>query len=217
MYGSFVSLFAQGLLHGLGPDHLLAIGALATSGGGFRRAAGVSLRFGLGHTAVLALSALVATATGLMVPAQWETALEVIGGASLLILGCWTVLSRRGLVPHTHPPHGTHTHGACVDHTHEGVTLPSWASERFQTFIGALFGLSGVRALLLALPWMAHHDFVATIVGIVLFGLGVVLAMFTVGWLTQRAASATRIECGLRIPVGVASMFCGAWWVVDHL
>ncbi len=219
MFPALLSLFGQGLLHGLGPDHCLAIGALSTAGGGMRQAAGVSLRFGVGHTVVLAAGALIAAVTGLAIPERWESALEVVGGVSLLILGCWTVLSKRALIPHTHGGLGTHTHGAAGHtHDHEGVVIPTWAGGRFQTLAGAVFGLSGVRGLLLLLPLMARQRTVSLLLGVTLFGAGVVLSMFAVGWFAQRAAGAAKLlERGLRVPVGVASMLCGAWWVVSHV
>ncbi len=219
MFPALLSLFGQGLLHGLGPDHCLAIGALSTAGGGMRRAASVSLRFGVGHTVVLAAGALIAAVTGLAIPERWESALEVVGGLSLLILGGWTVLSKRALIPHSHGGLGTHTHGAeGHTHDHEGAVIPTWAGGRFQTLAGAVFGLSGVRGLLLLLPLMARERTVSLLLGVTLFGAGVVISMFAVGWFAQRAAATARlIERGLRVPVGVASMLCGAWWVVSHV
>jgi nickel/cobalt exporter len=219
MFAALLTLFGQGILHGLGPDHCLAIGALSAAGGGMRQAAGVSLRFGVGHTVVLASGAVVAAVTGLAIPARWESGLEVVGGVSLLALGCWTVLSKRALLPHAHGAFSSHTHGAeGHTHDHEGAVIPSWAGGRFQALAGAVFGLSGVRALLLLLPLMARERTASLVLGVALFGAGVVLSMFAVGWFAQRAAAtARRWERGLRVPVGVASMLCGAWWVVSHV
>lgn len=212
MFAALLSLFGQGLLHGLGPDHCLAIGTLAAAGGGMRKAAGVSVRFGLGHTVVLGAGALVAALTGFMIPERWEARLEVLGGASLLALGCWTVLSKRGFLGHTHDGGDAHSHGEGADHAHQS------ASGRYQAAAGALFGLSGVRGLLLLLPLMARERVWSLAAGVTLFGAGVVLSMFLVGWFAQRAADAAmRWERGLRVPVGVASMLCGAWWVVSHV
>lgn len=212
------SLFGQGLLHGVGPDHCLAIGALA-SRGGLRRAVAVSVRFGLGHMAVLGVLATTAVVAGVVIPARWESALEVVGGASLLALGCWTLLG--GV-----PGDPTHHHGDGVTHAHDlaehgpraapvAAAAPKGA---FPLVAGALFGLSGVRSLVLALPLMAQRNPVVLVAGVALFGLGVLLSMVVVGYLTQRIATAAhRVERGLRVLVGLSSMGCGAWWVVDHL
>lgn len=216
------SLFGQGLLHGVGPDHCLAIGALA-SRGGLRRAVAVSVRFGLGHTAVLALLATAAVVAGVAVPARWESALEVLGGASLLALGCWTLLGGAPGAP-------THRHGDGVTHAHDlaehggpdgaapGGSPVASKGGPFPLVAGALFGLSGVRGLVMALPLMALRDPAVLVAGVVLFGLGVLLSMVVVGYVTQRIATAARrVERGLRALVGLSSMACGAWWVIDHL
>lgn len=211
------SLFGQGLLHGVGPDHCLAIGALA-SRGGLRRAVAVSVRFGLGHMAVLGVLATAAVVAGVVIPARWESALEVVGGASLLALGCWTLLS--GV-----PNDPTHHHGDGVTHSHDLAEhdRPRGASSiaskgPFPLAAGALFGLSGVRSLVLALPLMVQRNPAVLVAGVALFGLGVLLSMVLVGYLTQRIATAAhRAERGLRVLVGLSSMACGAWWVIDHI
>lgn len=211
------SLFGQGLLHGVGPDHCLAIGALASKGG-LRRAVAVSVRFGLGHMAVLGVFATAAVVAGVAIPARWESALEVVGGASLLALGCWTLLSGA-------PGGAAHHHGDGVMHAHDlaehdppGARTALSTRGPFSLLAGALFGLSGVRSLVLALPLMVQRNPLTLAAGVGLFGLGVLLSMVCVGYLTQRIATAAhRAERGLRALVGLASMACGAWWVIDHI
>lgn len=193
------TLFGQGMLHGVGPDHCLAIGALA-SRSDLRRTLSVAARFGAGHTLMLGGCAAVAGAAGVAIPASWESSMEVLGGASLLVLGVWTLLRSTA---HRHGPDG-HTH------THDDGWRASLA--------GAVFGLSGVRGMLMALPFVVQRDRGLTALGVLLFGLGVVASMLAVGWVTQRVAGVSNwIERGLRTAVGVASVLLGAWWMVDHL
>lgn len=213
---ALATLFGLGLYHGVGPDHCLAIGALAARGG-MRSALWVSVRFGFAHSLVLGLCAVLATLLGVAVPARWESALEVIGGLSLFALGIWSVFSARALVPHLHEhPHthdgiASHRHSPSEAHTHEhNGSLASLA--------GAVFSLSGVRGLLLLLPFVMRQRPGLAALGVSAFGLGVVCSMIAFGWVTQRVASATaRIERGLRMSVGVASMVLGSYWVFDHL
>lgn len=219
MLNALAALFGQGLLHGLGPDHCLAIGTLAAAGGGLRKALGVSLRFGIGHTVVLAVGAVAAGVLGVTIPARWESALEVLGGLSLLALGCWTLLSRRGALAHIHGG-VAHSHEGEQTHSHTGldVAVTPTPGPVAQTLAGGLFGLSGVRGLLMLLPLMGRDRAVMLTAGVTLFGVGVVLSMFAVGWFASRVTDAAASwERGLRVPVGVASMLCGAWWVVNHL
>ncbi len=206
------TLFGQGLLHGVGPDHCLAIGALA-SRGGLRRALAVSVRFGVGHTVVLGALALAALLAGVAIPARWEAGLEVVGGVSLLVVGCWTLLSGG---PATAPHH----HGDGVMHSHDLGQHGDGPAPRPATSLaaGAVFGLSGVRGLVLSLPLVARRSAWASMAGVLLFGVGVVVSMMAVGFLTQRVAVAARtVERALRLGVGLASVACGAWWIVDHL
>lgn len=221
MGSAMLVLLGQGLLHGVGPDHCLAIGALAARGG-LREALRVAVRFGLGHTVVLALLATLAVVAGVAIPEAWESALEVVGGLSLLALGVWTLASGPAseLVPHVHADGTTHAH-AGVEADARPLAPPStgrWLSG----VMGAVFGLSGVRGLVLLLPFATRQHRVALVLGVLCFGLGVVLSMVGVGWLTQRAATAatqraSRAAKGLRLLVGVASVLCGAYWVVSHL
>jgi ABC-type nickel/cobalt efflux system permease component RcnA len=226
MWLALLTLFGYGLLHGLGPDHCLAIGTLAAAGGGMRKAVGVSLRFGAGHTVVLALGAILAALAGLVITARQESALEVIGGVSLLALGCWTVFTKRPLFEHHHDhPHDLGaSHDGFAPHVHDARSDGALVTRRaplggvFSTLAGAVFGLSGIRALVLLLPAVVGRSVAVSLAGVVLFGAGVVLSMLAVGWFAQKVTvAAARIERGLRVPVGVASMLCGAWWVVEHL
>lgn len=217
MIGVLATMFGQGLLHGFGPDHCLAIGSLA-SRGGLRRALSVSLRFGVGHTLVLAVCAVAAAAAGVAIPERWERALEVVGGLSLLALGVWTILDTRSV--------STHDHGDGVAHAHffddgHGVAPPrdeARIAGSLSTVAGAVFGLSGVRALVLLLPATAQRSPLVMLASVLLFGGGVVISMLAVGWLAQGlGARARKIETALRVSVGVASMAVGAWWVVSRL
>lgn len=217
MLGVLATMFGQGLLHGVGPDHCLAIGSLA-SRGGLRRALAVSLRFGLGHTVVLAVCAVAAALAGVAVPERWERALEMVGGASLLALGVWTVLDVRAVSTHDHGDGRPHTH--LFDDGHAG-TAPreeSRVAGSLSTVAGAVFGLSGVRALVLLLPATAQRSPGVILASVLLFGVGVVVSMLGVGLLAQGVgARARRIETALRVSVGTASMAVGAWWVVSRL
>lgn len=211
------SLFGQGLIHGVGPDHCLAIGALATRGG-MRRAFAVALRFGLAHTAVLAVCAAAASVAGVMIPARWESAMEVVGGVSLMALGAWTLFVPPSSEPHAHDGLGEHSHapGEDVDHTHP--TRRERRAGALSAMVGAVFGLSGVRGMLMVIPLALRQHGVALLTGVLLFGAGVVLSMALVGFAAQRAAGRARVaERTLQGVVGLASMACGAWWVVDHL
>lgn len=218
MLGVLATMFGQGLLHGVGPDHCLAIGSLA-SRGGLRRALAVSLRFGVAHTAVLAACATAAALVGVSVPERWERALEIVGGVSLLGLGVWTVLDARAVATHDHGDGRAHVH--LFDDGHASVAKPrdeARVAGSLSAVAGAVFGLSGVRALVMLLPAAVQRSPAIVALSVLLFGAGVVVSMLAVGWLAQGiGARARRVERALRLTVGVASMATGAWWVVSRL
>lgn len=217
MIGVLATMFGQGLLHGVGPDHCLAIGSLA-SRGGLRRALSVSLRFGLAHTAVLAVCAIIAAFAGVAIPERWERALEIVGGLSLLALGVWTALDARAVATHDHGDGRAHVHLFDDGHAAKTPREEARVAGSLSAVAGAVFGLSGVRALVLLLPATVQRSPFVLALSVLLFGAGVVVSMLAVGWLAQGVgARARRIERGLRGLVGVASMATGAWWVVSRL
>lgn len=122
-------------MHGLGPDHCAAIATLTTSSR--RKPWEVALRFALGHSAVLAVLAAACLLFGVGVSESVTRWTEALGGVVLIGLAL-AALFFPGFVQHGHPhlpPHG-------VDHGHN----------RLGTAAGALMALSGVRALMLAMP-----------------------------------------------------------------
>ena len=88
-----------GFLHGLGPDHLMAIAALSVDEGagvdsaiGRRaRALGIAVRFALGHALLLAIGAGLIVIIGWSIPAPVERGGEMLGGALLIVMGLVTL------------------------------------------------------------------------------------------------------------------------------
>ncbi|HEY0839194.1 MAG TPA: hypothetical protein VGD74_03310, partial [Vulgatibacter sp.] len=109
---AIAGLFGLGLLHGVGPDHLAALGTLASRRGSVRDAIGVALRFGAGHAGVLAAGAVASLALGLVIPEAFERAAELFGGSLVALLGAAAVVEAMGLRVHRHP------HGDAHDHDH---------------------------------------------------------------------------------------------------
>jgi hypothetical protein len=123
-----------------------------------------------------------------MTDPAWERAAELGGGALLVALG---VLALRG-------------GGADHPHRHGGPAL-----------VGALFALSGVRALALALPplLVAERSAWAGAVYVVAFGAGVAAASVAFGLVVAGARRSW--PAWTRRAAGVASIALGTWWVVS--
>src|SRR2546430_9315547 len=78
---------ALGVRHAFEPDHLAAVSTLATRSGRALQAAWLGLAWGLGHTASVAVVALLLIAGGLTVPARLRPAAGVAVGVVLVALG----------------------------------------------------------------------------------------------------------------------------------
>jgi hypothetical protein len=186
------SMLALGFLHGLGADHLMAIAALslATPLGPARyaRAFGLALRFAVGHALLLAFGAGLVLFFGWQIPARFEQGGEFLGGCLLIVLGLavgWLTVSGR-LYLHAH----VHDNGPRA-HAHWHLHVGRRHSHRptvhtvLPGVLGAVFAVSGLRALVLSLPlWntpAGHQHFGALLFLITIFALGILMSMSLFG------------------------------------
>ncbi|MCI0402373.1 MAG: hypothetical protein L0212_02485 [Acidobacteria bacterium] len=221
-----LTMFSLGLLHGLGPDHLAAIAALAGKSAGergARRLAWLGVRFGLGHVTSLLLLAAVIWALGRSIPEGWQRGLEQAGAVVLIFLGGWLLAEvfRRRVVAHSHAHTHDHSHGPLEhEHWHLHVGSKEHAAHRhphLAMVAGGLMGFSGARALLLAVPIVLAESAGAAAGRIVAFGLGIVVSMALAGWLAHAAFSGlARTPAYARLLVsvtGVLSAALGFYWL----
>jgi ABC-type nickel/cobalt efflux system permease component RcnA len=240
MLSLFVSMLALGIVHGLGPDHCLAVSALAARGehGQVLRTA---TRFGLAHAAVLLGFAAALFGLGWTLPERYARAGEVANGVLLVLLGAGLVLERlgRGLTAHVH----VHRHGGTLHthaHTHalkrpallvpaspEALRLQpttvharqhhAHGHSRSAWAVGGLFALSGVRNAAMALPLALQGRPAQAFAGLAFFGLGVIGAMSGYGLVfgfAQRQAAARGVgERTMRIALGLAAATLGGYWI----
>jgi ABC-type nickel/cobalt efflux system permease component RcnA len=223
------ALFGVGVLHGLGPDHLAAIAALAGQGTGRqverRELALLGLRFGIGHVSTLVLLAVVVWALGRNLPDAWQRGLEQLGGAVLIFLGGWILAEvwRRRVLVHSH----THEHKQGAEsepHEHLHIHLhgrPHTAHRHphLATLVGGLMGFSGARALLIALPVVVAGSVASVTLRVVAFGAGIVVSMTLAGFVAQAAfGRVARTPGYARLVValtGVLSTALGVYWLAS--
>ena len=221
------SLLALGFLHGLGADHLMAIAALsiATPGGGsvrYGRAFWLATRFAAGHAILLAVGTVLAIVLGWQIPVWLERAGELAGGWLLIALGALGIwLAATGRVAfHTH----AHIHGDQPPHAHWHLHVGHQVDHRGATthaalpaIIGAVFAVSGLRALMLALPmWSAPSSIRAVILSVALFGVGILLSMSLFGILLAHALDArltARLARGAAALTAIGSIGLGIYWI----
>jgi nickel/cobalt exporter len=191
--------FGLGLVHALDADHVMAVSALASVRPRLSSCFGFALRWALGHSATLLLLGGSALVLGVALPPALSEIVERVIGAMMMGLGAWVaidLLRRRGhihfhrhagLLPHAH----WHTHGHARTHRHDegrsgfhGLANPDGEGhpalhghEHGAVLVGALHGAAGSAPLLALLPAVAQQSALVGIAYLLVFALGVVVAM----------------------------------------
>jgi len=170
------SALALGFLHGLGADHLMAIAALsvrpAARAGSRTHPVRVAVGFALGHALLLLAGSALVILLGWQIPVLVERTGERVGGVLLILLGAfglWVAFNQR-LYGHTHA-HGDPSHVHYHVHFGQAHGHPSDGHQHLPGLLGAVFAVSGLRAITLMAP-----------IGSALDG-NVVASMFTVAYL----------------------------------
>jgi nickel/cobalt transporter (NicO) family protein len=218
------SALALGFLHGLGADHLMAIATLSLSspaaaarGRTFR----IAVNFAVGHALLLTAGSALVIAAGWAIPVMVERAGEVAGGSLLIALGLaglWMAVTRR-VYGHAHPhrrsPHSSwHLHLGSPSHhplPHRHTPVP--------TMLGAVFAVSGIRALTLLAPFggdAGQASLMALLGLILIFAIGILISMSLFGIVLARALG-TRIAAAAgqsaAAVTAMASVALGVYWV----
>lgn len=211
-----------GFLHGMGADHLMAIAALAVNGRTpmtGRAPVGVAVRFALGHALVLLVGAGAVLLLGWQIPEIVERTGELVGGTLLILMGAFTlwVVAAERLYGHSHGRSWMdwHLHFGRRD-THGDHGAPS----RGAGLLGAIFAVSGLRALTLLAPELAPGatSSLMTLLYLVgVFAVGILLSMSLFGIVLSRVLGAPRVAAvvgrGAALVTAVASIGLGAYWV----
>jgi hypothetical protein len=219
-------MLALGFLHGLGADHLMAIAALslATPLGPARygRAFWLAVKFAVGHAVMLAMGAAFALFFGWQIPARFEQGGELLAGCLLIALGLfggWLAYSGRMYI-HSH----AHRHGDEQHHRHWHLHIGRTHSHRhavhtaLPAVMGAVFAISGLRALILSLPlWNGSQAFGTLLVLVTLFAAGILVSMSLFGIVLAHALAARRMTASLtRVAAGASalgSLLLGIYWI----
>lgn len=219
-------MLALGFLHGLGADHLMAIAtlSLATPLGPARygRALWLAVRFAIGHALLLAIGSALVLFFGWQIPARFEQSGEFVGGCVLIVLGLvggWLALSGR-LYAHAH----AHPHGDHVLHSHWHLHIGRRHSHRpavhtaLPGVMGAVFAVSGLRALVLSLPlWSSAHAFSMLLFLVSLFAIGIMMSMSLFGIVLAHTLAARRMTAPLTrlaaAATALGSLALGIYWI----
>ena len=171
---------AAGSIHVLsGPDHLAAISPLAVQSR--VRTWLIGLRWGIGHTAGVALVGLLALGLREIIPIDFISSVsERAVGIVLIGIGLWGFRQALTKTIHTH----THSHDGS-EHTHIHAHRPLGAHDRPAAhqhihaafWVGIVHGLAGSSHLLGVLPALALPTRAEAVVYLTSFGMGTIAAM----------------------------------------
>jgi hypothetical protein len=227
---------ALGFLHGLGADHLMAIASLAIKpreGRSGPTPFDVAVRFALGHAVLLLAGSALVLLVGWQIPEVVEQAGERVGGLLLIGMGLFTlwVVAADRLYGHSHghahEGHGMHDHSH-ADHVHWHLHFgrrdrhPSSGDHAHGAgVLGAVFAVSGLRALTLLAPTLhgsAANSFLMLIYLVAVFAAGILLSMSLFGIvLTRLMGSPFVVRTVGRSAAGItalASIGLGIYWVL---
>lgn len=174
-----------GIIHvWTGPDHLTAVAPLAVRRP--QRAWVPGVRWGLGHSAGVAVVGLLSLLLRDLIPVQWLSSWgERLVGVMLFGIGLWALHQafKNKLHVHEHEHDGErHVHF----HTHHHGHVPGRAAPHLHTHaafgIGTLHGLAGSSHFLGVLPALALPTTTQALAYIAAFGTGTVLAMAVFSW-----------------------------------
>ena len=197
-------MFALGLTHALGPDHLAAITVLAGPTPSAKQVLRTSLHFAGGHAALLVGCALASVLFGFFPSEGAMKIAETLGGVLLMALG--------GVMLHT-----------TLQHQHEGIhgePMPHTKNGR-SGLLGAFLASSGARSFLLAISAAAAaHEARASLLFAFAFGLGVVVGMlgfgFILGWSRARLLTSSRTQYYAGLATALISVGLGFYWAVGE-
>jgi ABC-type nickel/cobalt efflux system permease component RcnA len=213
---------AAGFLHVLsGPDHLAAVAPLAVRG--HRRAWEAGLRWGLGHSAGVALVGLLALGLREVFPVDSVSARsERLVGVLLIGIGLWSARKALRVEIHTreHAHDGgvhQHVHFHTPDRGHPHAAEPH-VHTHAAFGIGTLHGLAGSSHFVGMLPSLALPTMTQRIAYLLSFTGGTVLAMAgfssALGLISQHwRGDDRRGYRSLLFACATAAFGVGGWWV----
>ena len=213
--------FGLGLLHALDADHVIAVSGLSC-----RKQQSSLLfcaRWALGHGGALLLIGVAVLFLGMAIPETLSAYAEMAVGAVLIIIGVfvfWDVIRQRAhLHFHSHDGIEHHAHWHSHQHTEEKHADDAHHHNHAPLFVGLLHGVAGSAPLLALLPLTQMSPW-AGVSYLLLFGLGVFIAMLIFGGLLKHLFNGlTRwgnpLINGIRVMVSLISIAYGGFLLVN--
>lgn len=199
-----------GLLHAMEPDHVAVVTGVSLHQG--RRGAWkVGLAFGVSHMLAVALLAGLSAFLGRTIfgdaAFNW---LDRAAWAFVVLLGIWNLAAAFGIRPvrvHEH----RHHHGA-IEHEHPHEHPLGHTFHHSAAWLGAFFGLGGVKGFLSLSRNAGSWPFVEALL---LFGFGITAAFIVLswasGWIASKLGTTARWHRLLFGLSGAGNVLVGLW------
>ena len=225
MTGELLSMillgFALGLMHALDADHVMAVSVLSNLKPGFIKTLRYCANWALGHGCVLIVSGLLLFGLGLSIPQSMVHFAEISVGLFLIGMGLYCLWRfRRERIVLTEHSHGelSHRHWQIEGNLDHASAKPGDKSGHAPVMIGMLHGFAGSAPALALVPVVAHGNLVTAMAYLVLFSVGVMIAMlvFGIGFgATQEylGQQSVKMMNRLRHTVAFASLAVGGYWL----
>jgi hypothetical protein len=195
----------------------------------YGRAFWLAVRFAVGHALLLSIGAAAVLFFGWQIPVRFEQTGEFVGGCMLIVMGLaggWLALTGR-LYAHAHAHDHTHenAHGEhAFFHSHWHLHVGTRHSHRpavhtaLPGVMGAVFAVSGLRALMLSLPlWNSEHRVGMLFLLVTLFALGILASMSLFGIVLAHTINTPRMTRQVArvaaAATAVGSLALGLYWI----
>ena len=212
-----------------GPDHLAAVLPFAIESK--KKAWKIGLAWGIGHLLGMITIGLLFVLFKELIPIKKISEhSEQVVGIVLIGIGSWAIYKifkkqEHHKHLHIHSENAPIIHKHTHDHTHETAHEHKHPKTLKQSYvasfsIGILHGLAGIAHFLLFLPILAFESQIDSILYIVGFALGIILAMTIFTFVIGKIASSKKsghnelFFNGMRLSGGLFAIIIGAYWLV---
>lgn len=204
-----------GVLHAFGPDHLAAVSTFLSHRRGASGALGVSLEWGIAHLmGVLIPGVIFSTLLG-SIPERFNSYAELVVGIVLVYVGL-LALRRNHFSRHAHV-HGSAAGTVVHAHLHTSDHGRARYGRRVVGLTGVAHGVAGAVPALALMPVSGAGSALELSASLLMFGLGVILAMaaycVALGGMLQRVREAHLLRL-VQPALGSFSCVLGLVWML---
>ena len=231
-FSLIAGLIASALHVITGPDHLAAVLPFAIESK--KKAWKIGLFWGIGHLlGMIAIGLLFVLFKELIPIEKISEHSEQLVGIVLIGIGVWAIykiFKKQKHHKHLHvhsenePVIHKHSHDHSHDHSHEHTHEKPVKQSYFASLsIGVLHGLAGIAHFLIFLPVLGFESRIDSILYIIGFALGTLIAMTSFAFIIGKISSSAKANHnetffnGIRFAGGLIALIIGVYWTFANL